>query len=120
MDWRELAHLAPGEEEQRTFRVLAQIDNYYNLSYSRTSHLCIRLEDSEDGRFLAYAYAPVGTENAKELDALLGGRKPGRPARLLVEVKVDSAFKTTRQVELTRLVKAGWRVDEGLLLTSSR
>jgi hypothetical protein len=104
--------ISGGAEEPRTIRVEGCLDNYYNFQYANAeTHLCVRLHDPATLKLLGYGYIAVDREDAESIASYLDGAGQDELRPLMIEVRPGSDTSRTHQVEIVRMVEAGWRND---------
>jgi hypothetical protein len=94
----------------QTVRVLGCLDNYYNFTYGDPGvHLCVRLHDPSTREVLGYGYIPMHSADAESIASYLDGAFQDELRPLMIDVHPGVDSPKTHQVEIVRMVEAGWR-----------
>ena len=106
--------VAERQTTPRLFRVLANVDDYYNRAFSNDHEfLCLRLTDP-DVKHVLYGYAPRRSKTGTAImAAVLPKDRAGLP--ILVRLKFPQQSTTDNQVEIAEFLGTGW--VEGLAHT---
>jgi len=95
--------------------VLACFDDYYNFNYrDPAAHLCVRLHDPATRAFLGYGYVAMDKDDAGAIASCLDGGSEDDLRPLMIEFRSGSKTPQTHQVEIVRMVEAGWRSDRAV------
>jgi hypothetical protein len=105
----------------QTVRVAGCLDDYYNFSYDDPgAYVCVRLHDPETLALLGYGYIPVDKEDAESIASYLDGSVQDELRPLMIEVRSGIDTPRTHQVEIVRMVEAGWRSDRAVADTGGK
>ena len=117
--WDQILNSTP-EEAGQLLRVSACLDNYYNYSFSDDREfLCLQLQDPITGIPLGNGYVPRHSEDGARLHLFLQGSTKRQPEQVTLEVRPATNASKTRQVEIVRFVKGGFRHAEAPVMAAA-
>ncbi|MBP7948668.1 MAG: hypothetical protein KA004_03360 [Verrucomicrobiales bacterium] len=117
--WNEILRSGPSAPPE-LIRVAAYISNYWNDDFSDSKmYLSVGLQDPITKEPLGNAYIPYRTEDGARLRTFLTGSSGRRSEDVTLEIRSVANSSKTRQVEIVRFIKGGFRHVETPVMASS-
>ncbi len=106
--WHEFLSKEPDGAHE--FRVIVNIDTYFNYAYSEaTEWFCYKLLDPENWAH-CWGYCPIDSETGLEINRIIRRRRQMGESQVqaILKLKFDEAGKGRNQVLIEEVVKDGW------------